>query len=44
MERELAAFDVELDRLSEAADALSMAHPQVELEQVDVIRPNPGVG
>ncbi len=44
VERELAAFDVELDRLSEAADALSMAHPQVELEQVDVIRPNPGVG
>jgi len=34
---ELDAFDVELDRLSAAADALSMAHPKVELGRVPPI-------
>jgi hypothetical protein len=41
---ELANLDLELERLSEAADALSMARPDVDLEQVDVIDTRPGVG
>ena len=34
---EFDAFDLELDRLSEAADALSRATPDVELRDVDII-------
>jgi hypothetical protein len=44
VDRELAAFDVELEHLSQAADALSLARPDVKLEQVQAIKANPGVG
>jgi hypothetical protein len=42
--RELDAFEVELTRLSSAADALSLADPDVELREVDVIAESPDVG
>lgn len=41
---ELAEFDVELHRLSLAADALGSAEPDVELREVDTIAPELSVG
>jgi hypothetical protein len=44
LRRELDAFEVELSRLSSAADALSEADPDVNLREVDVIAAEPDVG
>jgi hypothetical protein len=42
LRRELERLDVELRRLSTAADALSAADPNVEFQRVDVISPDVG--
>jgi hypothetical protein len=44
LRRELEAFEVELSRLSSAADALSLADPDVQLREVDIIASEPDVG